>query len=443
MSASKLRPGLRLRQAYANVRRVNPVLALALLAAAGLAATRLPRLQWRDLPSLDLVLAGGLPLVLAGLLFGPIAGVLDGAALRALAPVTALGIGWIGAAFGARFEWRFVRHIPRGVWQLLAVQAAAVFVAVGAAAWGLARLFPGLQAAWVPPLPAILTLAAVAVVSGPGAVALVARAAGGRRVIAHAFGLAAALDALFGALAFTLALALYHPRQPVGGVALGFVTWLAIALGSGALTGMLFLSLTRLYPARADLGFWLLGVMLFGAGVGYAADLSPFFVCALAAAVIVNLSDQRRAVLRLLEEWEHPVYAVFLILVGALLVLPSAWVFLAVPVLAALRVAVRWAVGRFALRRFPAGHWLPRDLGLATVAQGGIALALGLNFYLTYGGAGAAPVLTTVALCVLVAQLAAPPLLARALRPPPAAPPPQASAPVPLTSPPPPPELRA
>src|SRR2546425_184088 len=79
-----------------------------------------------------------------------------------------------------------------------------------------------LAAAWTPRLPALLTLAAVAIVSGP--------VTGARRSVARAASLAAALETALGALAMTLGLAIYHPHLPAGGVALGWFSWLALAL---------------------------------------------------------------------------------------------------------------------------------------------------------------------------------------------------------------------
>lgn len=54
-----------------------------------------------------------LALLLLGVLLGPATGVLNDATLRSLAPVLALCLGWTGAAFGSRFQWRFVRQIGR------------------------------------------------------------------------------------------------------------------------------------------------------------------------------------------------------------------------------------------------------------------------------------------------------------------------------------------
>jgi hypothetical protein len=398
---------------------VNPLLALALALAAGLAVTRLPLPRLRHSLSLDLVLAAGAPPVLVGLLLGPGLGVLDPTALRALAPVTALGIGWIGAVFGGRaqLEWRFLRRIPPRVWGLAAIQAAAVLVLTVLTARLLTRAVPALATVWHPTLPALLTLAAAAITSGPGAVALVARATGVRASVARVLGRAAMLDTMFGALVFMLALGLYHPRQPFAGALLGSAHWVAVAVAASGGVGVLFLWLSRLHADPRELGLDLLGVMLLGAGVGYAADLSPFVVCALATALIVNVSPRKRQVRAQLHAWEGPIYAVVLIAAGALLDLPTVWLLPAALLLAMVRVVARWAAVRFG-REWLNARDLPAHAGLATVAQGAVALALALSFNLIYAGSGT--IVTTVLVGVALAQTVAGPLMALALRPAPA-----------------------
>ena len=392
----------------------SPLLALAGLGTIGLLATRLPRLQWPHTTSLELVLAAGAPLVLAGLVLGPGIDLLTQPVLDALAPVTALAIGWIGAALGARFEWRSVQRIPRAIWLLAGLSSAAAFAAVLLGAWLLARAVPALSGAWTPRLPAILTLAAIAAASGPGAVALVARAVGVRHRMIRLLARTATLETAYGALASSIPLALYRPHPLLSGTVWG--------VGSGALTGIVFLALTRLGPERAGTSFALLATLLFGAGIGYAAGLSPFVVCALATALIVNLSPQGHVVRQVLAQEERLVAAIVLIVAGASLTLPTPWILIAVPLLVALRIGAAWAALR-AGRRLPVEGvaQFPAHIGLATMAQGVAAVALGLNFLMVFGGRGAG-VLTTIVLSVATAQLAAPALMKRALGTTPAGP---------------------
>jgi hypothetical protein len=403
---------------------VSPVLArFAGLAAVGLLAARLPRRAWRRTPGLDLLLAAGGPLVLVGVALGWGIELLDQPTLRRLAPLTALALGWIGATLGARFEWRYLRRIPPGIWLLALLEAASAFLSVAFGAALLARLRPALAAAWVPRLPALLTLAAAAAAAGPGAAALVARIGGIRPRVARAVARVALIEAGCAALALTVPLALHRAHASTESAELGWVAWLVFTTGSAALLALVFQSLTRLQPGRADLGFALLATLLFGAGIGYAADLSPFLVCALAAAVIVNVSTRRHVVRQVLADFERAVYVGVLVVTGALVRLPTAWLFVAAPLLAGLRAAVKWGVVRGGRVAFPLPAVAP-GVGLGTIAQGGVAIACGLTFALVYGGlgpggaggSGGGAVLATVVLAVAVTDLAAPWLMVLMLR---------------------------
>ena len=359
-----------------------------------------------------MLLAGGGALVVAGLVLGPGIDLLRRPALDALAPATALAVGWIGATLGAAAEWRVVRRVPRADWLLAGLTAGMTLAAVALSAWLLARALPALGRAWTPRLPAVLTLGVVAAISGPGAVALVARAAGLPRRPARRLVRTATLQTAFGALAIAIPLALRGVPAPAGRTALDVASWVVLLLGGGALVGLVFLSLTS-EPAPADTAFALLATLLFGAGIGYAAHLSPFVVCALAAAFIVNRSPRRHAVRRILAEWGRPLGVLLLLVAGALLTLPTAWILVAVAAFLTLRVAAGWASARVARLAFRL-PFTAHAAGLGSIAQGTTAVALGANFFLVSGGEGAGAggaVLTTVVLGVAAAQCVAPPFM--------------------------------
>ena len=389
---------------------MNPVLVLLLIIAAGLALTRIPRVTER-LVKLPLVHAAGTPLLLLGVVLGPASGVLSDAVLDTLAPVMALAIGWTGASFGARIPWRLIRRVPPAFVTVASLPAAASFLAVTVVAIVLALLIPALRAAWRPLALVSFTLGALAAVAASAVVQLVAQMGGVRHARAKRLALGTTIQTAWGALAFTLILAADHPRGHLGGP-LGGAGWLILVLGSGVLLGVMFLGFSRLRTAD-DLPLALLGTVLFGAGVGYAAGLSPFIVCAIGAAIVVNYSPERRAVARRLAAWEPPIYVVFMVLAGALLRLPTLWIVPAACILAAVRIAARWGAGRLAKDR--------PSLGMAGIAQGSVVLALALNFLLVYHGivpVAAEGVLSVVVIGMVLAQLAAPYCLAQAFRAP-------------------------
>jgi len=373
---------------------VHPVLALALLIVAGIGVTRLsrPRPSLHH-PLLDGIVETGVPIVVLGALLGPGLGVLDGATLQVLDPIIAFGIGWVGASFGARLEWRMLRRVSRRTWAVGAALALPVLLTTAVTAWALGRSIRTLGDAWGRPAAAVaLVLAGAATTAaswrGPKL---------GRRN--------ALLDTVFGTAAVAAGVALYHPHLAVLGIALTII--------AGAALGGLFAGLARWQDDFTDTGITiaLAGVILCGAGFSYALSLSPFVVCAAVAAVSVSASPDnvRLVAQKFLGRWEIPLYAAFLILAGATLRHFTVWLVPAAVLLAVLRAAVRWVTVRFGLDQMdPIWRALPfpppREFDYPAMRQGATAVALAAGFDLMRGESGGGGVLLTVLLSVLAAE---------------------------------------
>jgi len=370
---------------------VHPVLALALVILAGIGVTRLSRPSFRHPALLADLLATGVPFLLLGLVLGPGLGVVDDAGLRMLQPLVALAIGWTGALFGARLEWRMVRRVSARTWLIGATLALPVLLVTTVMAWTLARALPPLAEAWGRPLlPAALMLG--------GALTTAASQRGPRLGRRNAL-----LDTAFGTAAVTVAVALYHPHVALRS--------LALTLVAGVALGGLFVALARggLLSEPRDAGIAAFAVILCGAGFSYVAGLSPFVVCGLEASVLMSFSPApvRRAVAGLLSRWEVPLYSAFLIVAGALLRPLTAWLLLAALVLALIRVLVRWVTLRFGLDQVdPIWRSLPfappPEFAHSVIRQGGTAVALAAGFDLVRGSPGA--MLVTVLLSVMAAE---------------------------------------
>ena len=374
---------------------MHPLFALALVLIAGIGVTRLtrPALHY---PLLDGIIATGVPFVLLGAVLGPGLGVLDAATLRILDPVTALGIGWVGASFGARLEWRMLRRISWRTWLVGAALAVPVLITTGATAWALARSVQPLGEAWGRPFPAVALILA-------GAATTAASWRGpklGRRN--------ALLDTAFGTAVAAVGVAWYHPHLALRSIVLTVI--------ASAGLGGLFAGFVRWQNDGTDLGVGvaLTGVIVAGAGFTYATQLSPFVVCALIAALGVSLAPAgvRVSVQRALRRWEMPLYAAFLIIAGALLRRVTPWLLPAAILLAMLRAAVRWVTVRFGLDQmdpiwrslpFPA----PREFAFPVMRQGAAAVALAAGFDFVRGGSAGGSggaVFLTVLLSVLAAE---------------------------------------
>lgn len=368
---------------------VHPLLALALVIVAGLGVTRLSRPLFRLPALLDNLLGTGALFVLLGVLLGPGLGVIDAASLPLLQPLVALGIGWIGASFGARLGWRMVRRVSGRSWLVGATLALPVLAVTTATAWLLARALPALAESWG--RPSLIVALAIG-----GALTTASSHRGARLGRRNAL-----LDTLFGVAAVIVAAAWYHPHLAVRSILLTLV--------AGGALGGLFAALARGVHNANEARLAAAALILAGAGFSFATKLSPFVVCALEVAVIMSISPPRwrRAVAELLGRWELPLYAVFLVVAGALLRPLTVWLVLAALVLALIRVAVRWVTVHFGLDQVdPVWRSLPfappREFAFSAMRQGASAVALVAGFDMVRGASGA--VLVTILLSVMAAE---------------------------------------
>jgi len=361
----------------------------------------------------QVLIASGTPLVLVGALLGPITGVVTRELASQLAPVSALGLGWLGMLFGLQLDRAIVREFRGVLWRFALLQAGIAFLIAALGAAVIRLTLPGLREAWAPGEAAIFTLAAVAAISAPTGVSIAARRLKLRGPVLDLLSFSASVDGLIGVFAFTAVLAVYRPIEGPGVAELSPERWLAVSLLSGVLVGLVFLSLTRRAPTTDELTLSLLGTVLFGAGAGYALGLSPLLVTIIAGAVVANLSSHKRRVLATLSAWERPAYHILLILTGTLLTVPSAWVWAAVLLFVGWRLSAKYLGGYAALRllRLPE---VPPTVGLALVAQGGLTVAIALNYAIAYrqqAPAAVDVVLTTVVALVALNEVLSPSII--------------------------------
>ncbi|MFC1576019.1 cation:proton antiporter, partial [Gemmatimonadota bacterium] len=225
----------------------------------------------------------------------------------------------------------------------------------------------------------------------------------------------ASVDALVGITALQVTYSLFPPSEVAVGTAstLGLL-WVAVALGLGVVCGILFLWLTRPRPGKEEMVLFLLGIAAFASGAALQLQLSPLFVSVTMGAVVANLSPDPQRVFHVLQEWEKPIYVVFLILAGALLNFPTLWVIPMALAYALLRGGGKVLGNLVMVRVVPLPFPTPKRFGLGLLPQGGISLAMAISGVLTYAGLGLGGVaavdllFSVVVLGVILSELTGP-----------------------------------
>ncbi|HSJ65019.1 MAG TPA: hypothetical protein VK922_14095 [Gemmatimonadaceae bacterium] len=326
-----------------------------------------------------LLLVSGAEYLILGILLGPsVSGVLSEETLSGFAPLTTLALGWIGAIVGTQFFLPGLVKIPGVMYRLAFGEALGTLAIVAGALLPLFWYYFALP--WQTALVPAIALGAIASVSAPTGIAVVARRLMQRGPVVRQLQVATAIDALVGIATLGLLLSIHHP----GGLAPGYritpTEWVVITLGMGVTGGALFhlflgddSTLDRLF---ISLG----GAIILISGAASYLHLSPLLAALVFGATLTNTSRRREQIARTLQNGERPFYFVLLIFAGASWT-PSlrAWI---IPVAVFIVARILGKIWSARIGSWAAGQTrvLGRDWGLALLGQGGLALALALDY---------------------------------------------------------------
>jgi Kef-type K+ transport system membrane component KefB len=356
-----------------------------------------------------------------GFVLGPSAlGLLTPEASQQLSPLLALGLGWVGFHFGLQLDRRSLGQFALRYHVLAVGQAFLAFWLFLGGAWLMIRAV-GLDGET--PMVLLLGAAATAAVSTPAGVALVSANFLIRGKVRDLLLLIASLDAIVGILALQVAYSLFRPGAPPGASTDPFqLVLLGVAAALGLAIGIVFLWLSRRRPAGEELVLYVLGMSAFAAGAALQWGLSPLFVSVTVGATVANLHQNPGRLNRLMQRWEKPVYLTFLLLAGAFLQMPNAWVVLLALAYALLRAGAKTVSCAALVSVIRFDFDVPRRLGLGLVPQGGISLAMAVPGVLLYsdlqvrGLSAEAALFSIIVIGVMISELVGPLLTVQLLR---------------------------
>jgi hypothetical protein len=324
-----------------------------------------------------LIVSGAEYLVL-GILLGPyVSGLLSTPVLESFAPLITLAVGWFGAAVGARLSLRVLVSIPGVHYRLAFGQAVATLAVVSALEFVALRFAFDLAVghALVP----ALALGAVAVASTPYAAGVIARSMNRASPIVRLLDTAAVVDAFVAIVTIGVLLCIERPDLTGRVRPLTATEWFAITVAIGAVGGALFhlflgdeTNPDRLFVALA-------GSIILASGAAAYLELSPLLTAMIVGAILINTSRNNDAVASVLTKGQRPFYFVLLIFAGASWN-PTAASWLGVVLFLATRAAGKVGGGRLSARVTRTLTMVGPRWGWALIGQGGLALAIALDY---------------------------------------------------------------
>ena len=352
-----------------------------------------------------LLIVSGAEYLLLGVLLGPhVSGVVSAAQVQSFAPVTALALGWMGAIIGSRLRLQQLVRVRAAMYNVALAESAITLGVVFALELFLLRwLFDLTPARAFGPA---LALGACAVATADAGISLATRRHGSQRALVAQLQTSAGMNAFVAVCTFSILLATTHPANPSFERQLTTTEWTVVSIAIGVAGGALFHLFLDGERRMDRLFVSLAGVIILVSGAATYLQLSPLMSAMFFGIILVNTSRQYHEVRAVLARVERPLYFVLLIIAGAMW-RPSTQRALVLPVLLFLVARALCKIGgaRLAAR---ANHLLPvlgPRWGHALLGQGGLVIALAVNYLYQESLGIANVVFSTAVVSVLLTDL--------------------------------------
>jgi len=363
-----------------------------------------------------LIYLTGTEFILVGVALGDtLIGLLDEQTIRSLTPLFSLGLGAIGLLFGIQLELRKILRFPSRYLSMAAIQAVLTMLVVS---WPSYFIMKQVFAHDGPSIMlASLVLGATAACTAQTALALIGREFALRGApLMDLLRYISSMDGVVGLVALGFAFCLMHGEPAIGFDAGISFQWFALSLGIGIAMGFLLHLLTRVRCREEELLIFVVGMVTFSSGIALYLELSPLFVNATMGITLANLPGSNDRIFNLLARLERPFYIVFLILAGAIWRPGSPWALPLAALYLGLRLVGKLGGGYLAARLATDEFRPPLGLGMGLVSQGGIAVAMVMDYYQLGSSQLTSVVVTTVLIAVIFNELVSPSLARRVLR---------------------------
>ncbi len=326
-----------------------------------------------------------------------------------LYPLVSLGLGWIGFIFGSQLQLKRLGRYPAVYYAVTLFQGiftgAFVFVSFLFAFREL-----GLMSGYTFVIPALVTVALSASSTNHPAVFHIQQTQYAKTTTLKFMKFVSSLDDIVAIGGFGVLFAYFH--RSAEGVGLSGTVIFILSVGLALLFGYILRLLLVLETTRTETFLIVLGSVIFASGTAGYLHISPLFVTFIIGVVIANFSEEREKVFDIAVGAEKPVYIIFLILAGSMWRFENLYL---VGILLLVYLITR-AVGKIGGNLIPLSLFgfdksYRRTMGVGMMSQGGLAVALVVNYMQVYGSGISNVILTTLLLALIINELAGPTVL--------------------------------
>ncbi|OQY30187.1 MAG: hypothetical protein B6244_01085 [Candidatus Cloacimonetes bacterium 4572_55] len=328
----------------------------------------------------------GTEYIFIGLLLGPHGfDVITRDVIIAVSPFIIFGLAFVGFIAGSQFEWRFIKRFSKRMYIAAIGIDLLTFVVVLASFYFLFTWLNLLEEGVYHP---VFIIAISAMGAAPASIMMVLRKFKRFHKLPHLLQFISGFGDLIVIIFFGILLS--FEDLSTHQIQLGYIAgfhWFFISILIGFALGIAFYSaLTIRRQSQNEYLALLIGLLAFSGGIASYLHLSPIFVSAIAGISYINLPKVRGVASApfVLAKVERPFYFILLILVGALWNPTPWWAFLLALVYCLVRIGGKTLGGNLVHLFFPEKQAPPKWFGIGLTAQGGVAIAVIINYQIGY-----------------------------------------------------------
>lgn len=383
------------------------LLAIVIIIAVSVLGSRLTFLNRRLSMGFRSILLTGTEYIFIGVILGGMGlNVLDNNALTQMEPFLVFGLCWIGFLFGLQFKVQQLKKLPSHYFTISAGQASVTFLAVSWAMYAVFKRYTDLPETVL--LMTAVTLGSTASCTAQSALGIVGKSykIENRRLL-DLMRYISGIDGIYALVFFALAPGILPGGEAAPFNAVASMKWFFSSIAMGIIPALILISLSRVRFSPQEFLVFLIGTVMFCGGLSHQIHYSPLIAGLVCGVVTANFCRHHLRALSEVLHAEKSIYIILLLLLGANWDFKFDFSLLAAGIYFLVRVLGK-LTGTFAASRvFKPGYDVPSALGLGLLSDGGLSIAIIINFKLLYPAIGDA-LITVIIISVFINEFLSP-----------------------------------
>jgi len=363
---------------------VKLIFAIFVIIIIAISGSRLSFLNRKSFMGVRNIILTGVEYIFVGIILGHLGlNLLDSDTLLSLEPFIVFGLGWVGFMMGLQLRVQNLRKLPRHYLSITTLSTIATFILMSAGMYFVLRWFLNFQDSviWL----MAMTLGAAASNTAQSALAIVNNNyIFKNKKLMQLIRYISGMDGVYSIIFFGLLLSVYQAIHSKGFEVQHISKMILFSIGIGFVFALTLILLSEAKFTQEEFIVFLLGVILMACGFAFKNNFSPLFIGLIIGIMYANFCRYRLRAMSIVIQSEKSIYIILLIMLGASWDFSFNKVLIIGLIFVVLRLIAKIVSAYASISFFKTDFKVPTFLGLSLLSEGGLAIAIIINFELIF-----------------------------------------------------------